>query len=80
MLGGGEHETVRSAAKRFVLRVAGSAAATFPLPAEGRTAFSVLTTKGVVRAEAAEGDLGGGKHALSPLFTVLREATEVQKP
>jgi hypothetical protein len=90
VIGGGEHEAVRAAAKRFVHQAGGftaamSAASSFPFPAEGRTRFYLLTTEGVVQVEAAEGDLGGGKHALSPLFyagheviTALREASEAK--
>ena len=39
-----------------------------PLPAQGRTCFSLLTFDGVFAAEAAEDDLGQNRHPLSPLF------------
>ncbi len=39
-----------------------------PLPSAGRTRFYVLTTDGLLTAEASEEDLGENRHVLSPLF------------
>ena len=73
VIGGGPHESISAAAKRFV-RLGGdfiprmSPATEFPLPPIGRTRFYVLATKGVVSFETAVAELGEGKHAFSPLF------------
>jgi hypothetical protein len=59
----------------------------FPFPEAGRIKFYVLTQDGVYTAEAAEQELTGRRHALSPLFfagndvlTGLRTASERAKP
>jgi hypothetical protein len=73
IIGGGAHETVRRAAVQQIAeaqRGLGELAPTdaFPRPAVGRVRFYVLTTGGMLTAEAAEEDLGEERLALSPLF------------
>ncbi|NIM17589.1 MAG: hypothetical protein GTO45_36710 [Candidatus Aminicenantes bacterium] len=74
VLGGGEHETVRKAAKAFVAfsetylekMKPGS---TYPLPKDGNVKFLVLTGKGVFSSqEFLETDLRENKSKFSPLF------------
>jgi hypothetical protein len=91
VIGGGPHEDINAAAKRMVHVATGFLAQLeptkeFPLPAFQRTRFYVLTTSGVLTAEAAEDDLGNRRHALTPLFyagqdviTGLRLATQRKK-
>jgi hypothetical protein len=73
VIGGVGHESVRTAAQAFVnatipfLAKMQSATET-PTPSVGTTRFYVLTTRGIVTAEAVENDLGQGKSELSPLF------------
>ena len=72
-IGGGEHESIARAAKRFVEAAAAKAPAMTPAsthtrPAPGQVTFHVLTPKGIVSASRAEQDLGEGKSDLSDLF------------
>lgn len=78
IIGGSGHETVRRAAKAFV-RIAGQRQTSmrtttmFPLPQAGSTVFYVLAGSGVFTTEADERELGGERHALSPLFYAGQE-------
>ena len=88
VIGGGPHPSISTPARRLV-RLAGnhlsgmSPTSEFPLPTVGEVKFYVLTTNGVLTAEAAEEALGAGEHQLSPLFfaghdviTGLRKVSE----
>lgn len=90
VVGSSAHESIRDAATEFI-RLAGqyqssmTPTKTFPLPAEGRTVFYVLTNSDVFTAEADEEALGEERHALSPLFhagheviTPLRLMTDME--
>ena len=73
VIGAGEHESVRSAAKTFIAKAGqdlNKMARTeqFPLPKDGRVRFYVLTEAGVFSSEEEKNTLGEGKSALSPLF------------
>jgi hypothetical protein len=51
----------------------------YPLPREGHVRFYLLTHDAALTAEAKEEELGGGTHALSPLFFKAHELiTEVR--
>jgi hypothetical protein len=88
IIGGHSHEGVRRAAAVFLATVNQLLASmeptrTFPLPAAGHVSFSAQTDAGLLRADAAEGELKKGHHPLSPLFikghdviTELRLITE----
>lgn len=91
VIGGGPHPSIDAAARRLV-GLAGShlskmsRTSEFPLPASGEVTFYVLTTNGVLQADAREETLGAGDHPLSELFfaghhviTGLREVTEKRK-
>jgi len=72
-IGAGEHEPVAEATRAFVAMAqvfVGQTEPTraFDLPALGRVRFQLLTVGGGRTAEAAEDDLGFGRHPLSPLF------------
>ncbi|KAA1395479.1 hypothetical protein [Aeromicrobium ginsengisoli] len=72
-IGAGEHEPVAEATRAFVAMaqvLVGQTAPTtaFDLPGVGRVRFQLLTVGGGRTAEAAEDDLGNGRHPLSPLF------------
>jgi hypothetical protein len=73
IIGAGEHETVRIAARRF-LSVANDSVALLkiptdhPLPELGRVRFYARTRAGLRGAEVAEDILGDGAHPLSRLF------------
>ena len=85
VIGGGEHEPVARAAKRFLTVLEEHADQLEPeagsdLPGDGEVYLRALTYDGRLAARAAEDDLGQGRHALSPVFyaghdviTVLRE-------
>ena len=50
-----------------------------PLPRPGHIRFYVLTSEGVVTADALEQDLGENRHVLSPLFYAAQELiTEIR--
>lgn len=88
VIGGQTHPEVNAAAKRFVREATAhipslGPATTFPLPKLQWTRFYIRTPEGVLTAEAAEAELGSGKHSLSQLFfagqaviTQLRLVTE----
>lgn len=91
VIGGGPHPSINAAARHLV-ELAGrnssrmKPTSEFPLPGSGDTTFYVLTTNGVLRADAREETLGGGAHPLSELFfagheviTGLREVSEERK-
>ena len=72
-IGAGEHEPVAEATRAFVALAqvfVGQTEPTtdFDLPGLGRVRFHLLTVGGGRTAEAAEDDLGRGRHPLSPLF------------
>ena len=72
-IGGGEHESVATAARRFVDVAAANVSAmtpatTHPRPGPGQVTFYVLTPQGIVSASRAEQDLGEVKSDLSDLF------------
>lgn len=72
-IGGGEHESVARAAKRFVEAAAANVpamapAATHPRPGPGQVTFYLLTPQGIFSASRAEQDLGEGQSDLSDLF------------
>lgn len=73
IVGGGAHGAVRNAAADLIataqvhLRELAPTDA-FPRPAVDRVRFHVLTTSGVLTAEAAEDDLGENRLALSAVF------------
>ena len=51
----------------------------YPLPQPGRTRFYVLTSNGVLTADAPEHDFGENRHVLSPLFYAAQELmTEIR--
>lgn len=87
VIGAGEKPAVRAASAQFVARAAADfphfvSTVETPLPAPGRVRFYLRTSSGTFTAEAAEQDLGHGRHALSPVFhaghaviTAIREAS-----
>jgi hypothetical protein len=71
ILGGNEHEALRTAALAFIVQANLSRnqlgpRKVFPVPAH--TVFYALTDAGIVTAGALENDLGYGRHPLSVLF------------
>jgi hypothetical protein len=73
IIGGGEHDPVRAAARWFletIEQTLDELAPTLelPVPGRGRVRFNVLTFNGRWTAEALEDDLGNGRHALSTAF------------
>lgn len=73
IIGAGQNAKPNEAAKQFVAKASPflkrlTPSNSFPLPANGCTRFYVVTTKGVLTAEANENELGEGNHELSPLF------------
>jgi hypothetical protein len=89
VIGAGEHESVRRAADEL-LSSAEQHIALFvpanrtPLPGLGRVCFYVHSFGGIQTAEAAEDDLGYGRHPLSNVFhsaqgviTAIRETTDL---
>jgi len=72
-IGGGAHEAVALAAKRFVAAAerAGekmSPAVTFPLPSAGMTTFYALTGGGVLYADDWEEDFRNGTSAFTDMY------------
>jgi hypothetical protein len=72
-IGGGEHESVRAAAVSFLQTASHfesdmQKTESFPLPRQAAVRFYLVTTNGVLTAEAIEDDLGNMRHKLSPLF------------
>jgi hypothetical protein len=88
VIGGGEHEPVAQASKRFVADVEQRLANLVPdasddLPGPDLVTFRALTYAGRRAATVPEEKLASGGHSLSPLFvagheviTALREAEE----
>jgi hypothetical protein len=91
VIGAGQHDEVRYASKAFIAAANTymsdfSPVARHPLPDAGRVRFYVRTLDGLKCGEAAERDLGEGRHRLSPLFHAghrviahLRQISEGQK-
>lgn len=72
-IGAGEQEPIAEATRAFVAMaqvLVGQTdpTTTFDPPDLGRVRFQLLTVGGGRTAEAGEGDLGSGRHPLSPLF------------
>ena len=89
IIGAGEHMSVRNEAAKFIDSSEEcldqlSPASTFPLPSEGRVRFYVLTFSGPLTVDAAERELGEGKHPLSRLFyaghKVITEIRQISEP
>jgi hypothetical protein len=73
ILGGGYHQPVHDAAKRFVATAEDyvdkmALVTLYPVPELGRVRFYVLTRQGVFTSEAREQDLGAKKNELASLF------------
>lgn len=73
ILGGGDHESIRSASTSFIAAAEYyheqlAPTESFPLPDIGRVRFYALTFSGPLTAEASEVELGEGRHQLSDLF------------
>jgi len=73
ILGGNQHEVLRSATGRLIDQANHSLAHlepcdAFPIPAPEHTVFYVLTDAGVLTGGALQNDLGYGRHPLSTLF------------
>ena len=91
VIGGGEHAEIRETSKALLTAADNylknfDAVTEHPLPDVGRVRFYARTVEGLLSAEAAEKDLGEGRHALSPLFHAghdvighLREISEQGK-
>ncbi|MCI0536922.1 MAG: hypothetical protein L0Z50_17040 [Verrucomicrobiales bacterium] len=84
IIGAGEDKRP-NAASRKLIRMAASflkymtKAEKTPLPREGFARFYVVTPSGLLTTEVKEEDLGGGRHALSPLFQTAHELiTEIR--
>jgi hypothetical protein len=72
-IGGGAHASIQKAAKAFVAEAAKALpllkpAIATPLPVHGKTAFYVITPKGLFTASEREQMLGEKRSELSPLF------------
>jgi hypothetical protein len=73
IIGGGEHDAVRQAALAFLETIDRNLdglepSEESPLPERGRVRFNVLGYDSRWTAEAAEDDLGEGRHPLSTVF------------
>jgi hypothetical protein len=88
MVGGISHEKVRKAAQAFTglarkAMTRMSRVTTFPVPAEDRVRFYVLTPRGVFTTETDRGALGEPGDELAPLFysgqEVVAEMRQVQE-
>ena len=78
IIGAGEHATVAEANRRLLEAGRGllhelAAISSAPLPEEGMTQFVAVTPGGLRGASAPEQELGGGGHALSPLFYAAQD-------
>jgi len=78
VIGGGFRPPVAEATRSFLASLDAHLADLVPdasteLPAAGRTALVALTRGGRLRAEAAEDDLGYGRHPLSPVFLAAHD-------
>jgi hypothetical protein len=88
MVGGISHENVRKAAQEFTAlarKAMGrmSRVTSFPVPAEDRVRFYVLTPRGVFTTETDRGALGEPGDELAPLFysgqEVVTQMRQVQE-
>jgi hypothetical protein len=73
IIGGGGHDRVAAATQSFLAAVEDHLGQLSPdpdsaVPAVGRVIIRAMTYQGRYRAEAAEDDLGDGRHPLSPVF------------
>ena len=74
IIGGGFHQAVADATRAFLACVEEHLAELRPdtddaaLPGTSRVIIRALTYQGRLAAEAAEDDLGHGRHSLSPVF------------
>ena len=73
VIGAGGHSEVRDASKALLTSVNTylkefTPATQHPLPSVGQVLFYARTFEGLLSAQAAENDLGEGRHTLSPLF------------
>jgi hypothetical protein len=73
IIGGGQHQSVSSAALQLIAQTSAalsrfSPVASYPSPERGQTRIYVVTTKGVLAADAPEAELAQGSHTLSPLY------------
>ncbi len=78
IIGGGERPVVAAATVRFLEGIDASLDAFAPthdyaLPNDGRTRLVVLTYTGTLAAEADSGELGEGRHELSPIFYLAQD-------
>jgi hypothetical protein len=78
IIGGGEHQQIAAATLRWIDMAAELAdslepAEDCPLPAAGSVQLVLLTPDGRRCATAPEDELGGGGHALSPLFLAAHD-------
>jgi hypothetical protein len=84
IIGSGQREGPAVAARSLVAFAAHNLgylveAIDYPLPEPGHTRFYVLTSNGVVTADAPERDFGENRHVLSPLFYAAQELiTEIR--
>jgi hypothetical protein len=73
IIGAGEHDTVRAAARQLLTIASAhlslfSAASEMPSPEVGRVRFYLRTFDGLKSLEAAEQDLAHGRHRAAPVF------------
>jgi hypothetical protein len=85
VIGGQNHETVRTANTAFINRANHSLeylkpTALFPIPEPAHTVFYVLTDSGILTGGALETDLGYDRHPLSPLFHAGHEVITQLRP
>jgi hypothetical protein len=78
MLGGGEHDNIRSAAVAFAnaalkQKTAMAATTAFPYPEAGKVRFYLRTPDGAFVVEAPEAELTAGTHPLSAVFRAGQE-------
>ena len=84
IIGAGQHERPAVAARSLVAFAAHNLghlveAVDCPLPRPGHTRFYVLTSSGVLTADAPERDFGENRHVLAPLFYAAQELiTEIR--
>lgn len=84
IIGAGGHPGPSVAARSLVAFAAHNlghlgAAVEYPLPGPGHTRFYVLTSDGVLTADALERAFGENRHVLSPLFYAAQELiTEIR--
>ena len=84
IIGAGQHERPAVAARLLVAFAAHNLAhlvstVEYPLPQPGNTRFYVLTSNGVLTADAPESEFGENRQVLSPLFFAAHELiTEIR--